>query len=309
MAKFCANCGSSLGDAAIFCGACAARVPVASAPLAQETYSPPQAYASVPAAKGKKSNSLLEFVIAAVVLLCLGSALALAAVYYAAHRISQRAHQVAARTLGENGASESGGLLGGSAVSQDAGFQGDPCRFLSNADVSHAVGMPVIRSERKDDGCSYIAKGDPADVTTRHAASMVGSLGADAQTQKTVQKFAGALFAQQEAADKSLSAEAATGEIPVLVVSFTSGNAQMEMKLNRGAFGGLKSDAPTPQVKATADNSASGELTGIGDEAYVAGGSLIMVRKGNTVARFMYISCPCNTDNIKPLAQKLASRL
>jgi len=34
-----------------------------------------------------------------------------------------------------------------------------------------------------------------------------------------------------------------------------------------------------------------------------------MVRKGNTVARFMYISCPCNTDNIKPLAQKLASQL
>jgi hypothetical protein len=36
---------------------------------------------------------------------------------------------------------------------------------------------------------------------------------------------------------------------------------------------------------------------------------MIIVRKGNTVARFTYISCPCNTDNIKPLAQKLASQL
>ena len=36
---------------------------------------------------------------------------------------------------------------------------------------------------------------------------------------------------------------------------------------------------------------------------------VIMVRKGNTLARFMYISCPCNTDNIKPLARTVASRL
>ena len=48
---------------------------------------------------------------------------------------------------------------------------------------------------------------------------------------------------------------------------------------------------------------------GIGDEAYLAGGSMLMFRKGNTVARFMYIGCPCNTDNIKPLAKLVASRL
>ena len=67
-------------------------------------------------------------------------------------------------------------------------------------------------------------------------ASMIGGMGADANTQKTIQKIAGGLFAQQEANDKSLSAQAATGEITVLVVMFTSGNAQMEMKMNRGAF-------------------------------------------------------------------------
>jgi hypothetical protein len=36
---------------------------------------------------------------------------------------------------------------------------------------------------------------------------------------------------------------------------------------------------------------------------------MLMVRKGNTMVRFTYISCPCNTDNIKPLARKVASRL
>jgi hypothetical protein len=281
------------------------------------TYTPaPTAYppANFPAPGAKKSNTLLKVVIAVVVLICVGSALALAGLYYAAQKVSQKAHAVTAQVLG--GAASStpgglGGLLSHSSSSDEiaGGFKGDPCRFLSKAEVSQAVGLPVIRTEAKDGGCSYIAKGDPADVTAKHAAAMLGGFGADAQTQKTMQKFAGALFAQQEASDKDLAAQASTGEIPVLVIGLTSGNAQMEMKMNRGAFEHIKGSAPFGADKATAQNSGSGDLTGIGDEAYVAGGSMLMVRKGNTVARFMYISCPCNTDNIKPLAQKLASQL
>jgi zinc-ribbon domain len=286
------------------------------------TYPPPPAYAPAPTAYtpanfpapgAKKSNTLLKVVIAVVVLICVGSALALAGLYYAAQKVTQKAHAVAAQALGGSSSSTPGGLgglLGGSTSSVDAGgFKGDPCRFLSKAEVSQAVGITVIRTEAKDDGCSYIAKGDPADVTSKHMASMLGSMGADAQTQKTIQKMAGGLFAQQEATDKDLSAEAATGEIPVLVVGFTSGNAAMEMKMNRGAFEHIKGGAPFGAGHGSAAQTATGDLTGIGDEAYVAGGSMLMVRKGNTVARFMYISCPCNTDNIKPLAQKLASQL
>ena len=119
------------------------------------------------------------------------------------------------------------------------------------------------------------------------------------------QKFAGGLFAQEQASDKALAAQAASGEIPVLVLSFTAGHAAMEMKMNHGAFEYIKGG----NTGANAANSATGDLTGLGDEAYVAGGSMLMVRKGNTVARFMYISCPCNTDNIKPLAQMVVSRL
>jgi hypothetical protein len=286
------------------------------------TYPPPPAYAPAPTAYtpanfpapgAKKSNTLLKVVIAVVVLICVGSALALAGLYYAAQKVTQKAHAVAAQALGGSSSSTTGalgGLLGGSTSSVDAGgFKGDPCRFLSKAEVSQAVGITVIRTEAKDAGCSYIAKGDPADVTSKHMASMLGSMGADAQTQKTIQKMAGGLFAQQEATDKDLSAEAATGEIPVLVVGFTSGNAAMEMKMNRGAFEHIKGGAPFGAGHGSAAQTATGDLTGIGDEAYVAGGSMLMVRKGNTVARFMYISCPCNTDNIKPLAQKLASQL
>jgi hypothetical protein len=245
--------------------------------------------------------------------LFVGGALALGGLWYAAQKINAKAHAVAAQALGGNPAA-SGGLgemLGGIAsIKGDSGsdgsaggFKGDPCRFLSKEEVSQAVGVQVIRADAKDEGCSYIAKGDPADVTAKHMSSMIGGLGADAKTQKTIQKLAGGLFAQQEANDKSLSAEAATGEIPVLVVSFTSGNAEAEMKMNRGAFKYVTGGG------GTASSSATGDLDGIGDEAYLAGGSMIIFRKGNTAAHFMYISCPCNTENIKPLAKIVASRL
>jgi hypothetical protein len=349
MTKFCGACGSPLPETAIYCGVCgAAAVPASRAqepaarppapmtsdpanwatvalpvsvplpanpgpapytpgPAASQT-PPPAAYVSAPAGyvpamayPAKKSNTLLKVVIAVVVLLCVGSALALAGLYYGAQLVRQKVHQVAAQEFGDSNVfhgNDSGG-----------GFKGDPCRFLSKAEVSRAVGLVVIRADARDDGCSYIAKGDPADVTAKHAAAMLGGLGADAQTQKTIQKFAGAIFAQQEASDKNLHAEAATGEVPVLVVNFTSGNAQMEMKLNRGALARVTNVEPSADQKGGAQNTGSGDLAGIGDEAYVAGGSMIMVRKGNTVAHFTYISCPCNTGNIKPLAQMVASRL
>ena len=301
-------------------------------PAPAQTYTPAQpAYAPIaasytptpgvttpgnayPTAGPKKSNTVLKVVVALVLLLFVGGALTLAGLWYAAQKINAKAHAAAARALAGNGPGSAGmneflkgvsdlkGDSGGDA--SPGGFKGDPCRFLSKEEVSQAVGIQVIRVEAKDGGCSYIAKGDPADVTSKHMSSMVGGLsGADAKTQKTIQKMAGAFFAQQEANDKSLSAAAATGEVPVLGVSFTTGNAQAEMKMNRGAFNHITGGG------GTASSSGSGDLDGIGDEAYLAGGSMIIFRKGNSVAHFTYISCPCNTDNIKPLAKLVASRM
>jgi hypothetical protein len=315
MAGFCGKCGSPLNDTAAFCGGCGAQVPPA--PTAQAAYTPaPATYvpAQPLAPVARKSNTLLKVVVAFVVIIFVGGALALGGLWYAAQKIKAKVHAVSAQVLRGSVPSDtgaSGGLLSGASSSDDSpgGFKGDPCRFLSKAEVSQAVGLQVIRTEARDGGCSYVAKGDPADVTAKHMSSMIGGLGADAQTQTTIQKFAGAMFAQQEATDKANSAEAATGEIPVLVVSFTQGNAVLEMKANRAAFEHIGANAPSNASKATVANSATGDLTGIGDEAYVTGGSMLMLRKGNVMARFMYVSCPCNTDNIKPLAQTVASRL
>jgi hypothetical protein len=278
------------------------------------SYTPAPGVTAYPAAGAKKSNTLLKVVVALVLVLFVGGALALGGLWYAAQKIKEKAHAAATQALAGNGPGSAGmgELLKGIADlkgdsgsdGSPGGFKGDPCRFLSKEEVSKAVGIQVIRVEATDGGCSYIAKGDPADVTSKHMASMVGGLsGADAKTQKTIQKMAGAFFAQQEANDKSLSAAAATGEVPVLGVSFTSGNAQAEMKMNRGAFTYVTGGS------GTASSSGSGDLDGIGDEAYLAGGSMLIFRKGNSVAHFTYISCPCNTDNIKPLAKLVASRM
>jgi hypothetical protein len=291
--------------------------PAAYTPPVPSYASPAASYAPVPAAytpatayPAKKSNTLIKVLIAFVLFLFVGGALAVGGLWYAAQKIKAKVHAVKTQVMGGEAASTPGGLgglLSGASSSDDnaEGFKGDPCRFLSKVEVSQAVGLQIIRTEGEDGRCSYIAKGDPADVTAKHLSSMLGGLGADAKTKQMAQKFAGGLFAQQEASDKSLHDQAATGEIPVLVLSFNTGNAAMEMKMNRAVFARLSDGSSN----ASPAHTTTGDLAGFGDEAYVAGGSMIMLRKGNTIARFTYISCPCNTDNIKPLAKLVASRL
>jgi hypothetical protein len=195
------------------------------------------------------------------------------------------------------------GVAGLKADDGAGGFKGNPCAFLSTAEVSQAVGVQVIRAEGEDDHCTYIAHGDPADMTAKHTTAMLGGLGAPPAAQKQLGQFASAFFAQQEAGDKDLRKAAASGEVPVLGVSFTSGNAEAEMKMNRGAFTHITGGGGTVATTGT------GTLDGVGDDAYVAGAGMLLVRKGNTVAHYTYIQCPCNTDNIKPLAKLVASRM
>jgi hypothetical protein len=335
MAKFCGNCGTKLNDTAVFCGGCGKPVPgsspvpaaqpvAASTPpvfSAQPVTSVPPAPAFTPVAgyvpgpviaPAKKSNTLLKVLVVCVVLLFVGTALAAAGMWYATQKIKEKAtaaaSQAAAQSPGLASVMGAVGDLAKSAASSDGPteFKGNPCRYLSTQEVSQAVGVTVIRAEGESGACSYIAKGDPADMTAKHASSMVAGLagpGMDDKAKKTLEGFAGGLFRQQEAQDKSLSAAAATGEVPVLGVDFEVGNAKATMKLSRSSFtyvgGGMGS----------AKSSGTGDLDGIGDEAYLAGGGMLLVRKGDTIARFTFISCPCNTDNIKPLARLVASRM
>jgi hypothetical protein len=335
MAKFCGNCGNQLNDTAVFCGGCGKPVPKSPQASTAQPMATPPAYSPQPVAPAnaapaftpvagyvpgavappaKKSNTLLKVLVVCVVLLVVGTALAAAGMWYAAQKIKEKATAVATQAAGQapglgsvvGAVAELGKSVATSGDDSPTEFKGDPCRFLSTQEVSQAVGVTVIRAEGEDGNCSYIAKGDPADMAAKHMSSMVGGLagpGMDAKSKKMIEGFAGGLFKQQEAQDKDLSATAAKGEIPVLGIMFTVGNAEAQMKLNRKSFAYATSGG------GSAKSSGTGDLDGIGDEAYLAGGSMLMVRKGETIARFMYTSCPCNTDNIKPLAKLAVSRM
>ncbi|MDQ2839555.1 MAG: hypothetical protein M3Y72_00630 [Acidobacteriota bacterium] len=244
----------------------------------------------------------MKIVVVLVVIIFVGGLAAFAAVYYAAHKVSEKIHSVSQEALGESKPSEGGGsssALGGSTDAQtqsedSAGPKGDLCRFLSKEDVSSSTGTKIIRADPAPDGCVYIANGDPADALTKHMGGMLAQKGADAKSQEMLQKFAGGFFKQQEQSDKDLSAQAKTGEIPVVTVSFSSsGHGVSEMKLNRKLMTSL----------------GSTDLPGIGDEAFNSADGMMTVRKGNNMFRIMYISCPCTIDAIKPLAQKIANAL
>ena len=217
----------------------------------------------------RQSNTLLKVLVACVLFLFVGVALALTGLWYGARTLKEKA-DAAEQSPGLASVIGAVGGLAKSVASDDGPteFKGNPCRLLSPQEVSQAIGVTVIRAQGEDAGCSYIARGDPADMTARHATSMVTGLAGtsiDAKTQKTIQSFAGGLFAQQEAQDKSLSAQAAKGEVPVLAIMFTVGNAEAQMKLNRSGFTYISQGATNAAASGT------GDLDGIGDEAYLAG--------------------------------------
>jgi len=51
------------------------------------------------------------------------------------------------------------------------------------------------------------------------------------------------------------------------------------------------------------------DLPGIGDQAFVSGDGMIMVRKGDKLVRIWYLTCPCGTEAVKPLAKEIADAL
>jgi hypothetical protein len=293
MARFCVSCGSSL-NGGMFCARCGAASGEAAAPLVQPLVVPsvqavPPQTPSVPVPAPAKSNLLVKVLVAFGIFIVVGGALTIGGVYYVAHRVSQKVHQLASELPNVPESPSTNPRTRSRAV---AGSIPDPCRLLSKEDVGRAAGVEVIRTESSGDSCSYLAVGDAADMTSRHMSAMMASKGADTQQQKMIQGLAGGLFKSMEKDRKSdLDSN---GNVPVLSFSLEKQAADGEMGVNRTVLAGM----PGGHI-----------LSGIGDEAFDAGDSMIMVRKGDTLIRIMYMTCPCNTEAVKPLARKLADAL
>ena len=305
MGKFCVKCGAPLNSGP-FCVKCGADMRSVGTPTSQSPQSivqmpnthPTPAPSPMPAKQGM--STLAKIGIAAVAIIFVGGAAGAVGVYYVAHRVSQKIHQTEDRILGSSpdiGGDKSGPSdspsAGDSAGSSSDNSMGDVCRFLSKEDVSRAIGVEIIRTQSKDNGCSYIAKGTQADVMAKHAAAMVATRGADKQTQQFAEQFAGGMFKEFQS-ERPQSQQDNSGEVLVFGFSVNQHAAETQMRLTAKGLGRLGDMQGLP---------------GIGDQAFVSADSMIMVRKGKNLITIMYLTCPCGVEQVKPLAKEIADAL
>jgi hypothetical protein len=230
---------------------------------------------------------VVKIVLVVVLLLVVLGTLSVAGMFYALHLASRKAHEFSRRVRDSALSSlpADSGNAGGSDV--PAGTLGPgACRFLSKEDVGRAIGVAIVATKTTVGGCEYLAQGTAGEMTAKHIAAMMASKGATAQQQQMFQSLSrGLLGSAQDQADGS-----STPPVSTVVMAFTidPNAAGTQMSLNEN--GGKR-------------------LTGIGDEAFDASGSVMMVRKGNKLIRITYSTCPCTIDAIKPLAQRLALSL
>jgi hypothetical protein len=290
MAAFCGSCGTQVGDGGQFCPKCGA--PRGDTAATKGPWSPGLAAVApgsvAPAAPSKKMSAGVKLLIAAVVIIFVCVGVAVAGMAYAAHRVSQKFHEIA------DGQLDGSSAAGTSSKANAAHVSGDPCRYLSKEDVTAAIGVEIVRAEAADGGCSFFAKGDQAEMSAKHVTAMMAKNGADAQTQKMIQNFSSGMFKTFQ--EEQPHSGDGSGTVVVFNYQIDDNAAAVQMNLNRKAMQHVGGPATT-------------DLSGIGDEAFVSADSSIMARKGNHLIRIMYMTCPCNLDQVKPLAQKLAAAL
>ena len=306
MENFCVRCGARLsgGPFCVKCGADArSAVPSVQAQSPPSLAQPPSPAPeiSTPASAKPGMSTLAKLGIAAVAIIFVGGAAGAVGVYYAAHRVSQKYHEVSDEIRGSI-ADPSGGDT--KKVSSDSdgspsaqSTMSDVCRLLSKEDVSKAIGVEIIRTKPTADsalaGCSYVAKGTQQDMTAKHSAAMVASRGADQKTQQLVQNIAGGMF-KALAQQKPSSEQGNSGAVPVFSFSVSQHNAEEMMRMSAKGFSNLGDTQGLP---------------GIGDQAFVSGDGMIMVRKGKNLVTIMFLLCPCGVEAVKPLAKEIADAL
>ena len=290
MAKFCGTCGAPLQETSTFCGACGARVVQANVPIAASPVYPVPPVAPLPPVK-TGSSPVVKIILVVVLLLVVLGTLSVAGIFYALHLASRKAHelskQVRDTALLSSVPSDSGTA---SALDGSVGTLGPgACRLLSKEDVGRAIGVAIVATKTTVGGCEYLAQGTPGDMVAKHIAAVMASKGVTEQQQQILHNLSGILSGAQSQADGS------SPPINTVVMAFTIVPNAANTQTNDGA-----SDGAAPDAK---------PLTGIGDEAFDASGSVMTVRKGKKLIRITYSTCPCTIDAIKPLAQRLAASL
>jgi zinc-ribbon domain len=305
MAGFCRNCGSPLDDAQAFCAKCGTPVsgppvrsssapppPSSSAPPAQRPQAPPQPRPQAPApalqaaaAPAKSgSSTLVKVLLIFVVIIFVFGAIGVAGIWYVAHRVKQKVHEIGLDDISDSTNATRGPALAGI----------DPCSLLSKSAVGEAVKMDVVRAEPvegSDPGCQYSVMGEYVDLIAKHAALLQKDQTTEAQRQ-TMESFAKSIG---QGANSQPTNSAHPGESPVFIFSVGNSAAKAQMSMTRAMFGRM--------------GPAFTELPEIGDEAFDIGGAMILARKGDKVVRIMYMMCPCTREDAVPLARKIVANM
>lgn len=321
MEKFCLKCGSVANETATTCPNCGALLgqpafqaypqaappppqPVAPpqpAPLQQpvpppQNY-PPQGYQQQPnyppppaypqgypmSAPKKKSSSAFKWILGILITLFVLAGFFVWAAYYAMHRVKDKIDAMASETQREQ-----------ASVSP---LKVPICSLLSANDVGAAVGVPIVAAEERVSAqangpnvCVYTARGTADEMASKHMDAIVKQGGANADQQKTIEQFTNMLKPKDEGANKPADPNATT---PVLTMDIDAEDARIAMKVFKALLGTQQGE----------------QKISIGDEAFDARGSVLMVMKNGHLIRFTYATCPCGTDAIKPLAKKVADQL
>jgi hypothetical protein len=181
----------------------------------------------------------------------------------------------------------------------------DLCRFLSQAEVSQALKVSIVRAEATDTeeaGCEFSIRGSLTDSAAGHytqlAKSSAAAQGAviDGPTEKLIDTFAKGIFQGSDSEKAATAGARHAGEFPVFTYIIQPGDAEEQMPLTRRTLAGL-----APKGIKTVVN--------LGDEAFDSGGAMLTVRKGKTMIQFNYKACNCTTKDIVPLARKVVGEL
>jgi hypothetical protein len=286
MAGFCTKCGSPLADGQGACPKCGAAVAnPAARPAQPPSLSPPagsSAYAR-PAAPVKTGSPVVKILlIFGVVVLVLGVA-GVAGLFYIGHRFKDKLHEMGADD--QSNFTYHGPVLGGA----------DPCSLLSKEDVSQVVKKDVVRAEKTLGaavGCEYNVMGTREDLLAAHSSLVHNGLDSEAQRRQT-EAFTNALRSQNvRIGDESRH----PGEAAVLLFTVDNNAAKMQMGVMRLTLSRVSSVAVTT-------------IPDIGDDAFDLQNSMMMARKGDTLVRLMYMTCPCTSDDAVSLLKKIVGNI
>ena len=229
-------------------------------------------------------SPLVKILIGVVAVFVVFGVFAAAAMMYIGHRIHQKAQEYGLTRSPEE-----------IRESRAALRRIDGCSLLSKTDVSQTVKMEVVRAEsdKSDDpGCTYSVMGDAADLTSKHITALHrGEL--NQSQQDMVENFGKTIFHSNSASSGTVSEH--PGEAPVFVFSIDS-NAQLQMRLSKATLGNMP-------------GGGNATIPDLGDEAFDAAGAMMFIRKGDKFVRIMYMTCPCNRDDILPLARTIVGNL